>query len=243
MKNSKLTFSFSLLWNSEYSLVIERILDIVAKHNPQDLALDRAYERVNVLRPELEKIQIQAKTSGITDTIISADDLRNKITRAVFNLVQAYNQLGFNPYAENAKILHLWLSKYTKSILKENYTSQTEKTNQLIAEMEASEAIKKALSELHLTDLLSRLKKANEDFENLFRTRTSTIASIPTVDTKSIRQQIDKEVNKLFVAIDFCSNEYEDKNYTPLINELSELLNYHKSQIKARKNKKAQSKS
>ncbi len=243
MKNSKLTFSFSQLWNSEYSLVIERILDIVAKHNPQDLALDRAYERVNVLRPELEKIQIQAKTSGITDTIISADDLRNKITRAVFNLVQAYNQLGFNPYAENAKILHLWLSKYTKSILKENYTSQTEKTNQLIAEMEASEAIKKALSELHLTDLLSRLKKANEDFENLFRTRTSTIASIPTVDTKSIRQQIDKEVNKLFVAIDFCSNEYEDKNYTPLINELSELLNYHKSQIKARKNKKAQSKS
>ncbi len=243
MKNSKLTFSFSQLWNSEYSLVIERILDIVAKHNPQDLALDRAYERVNVLRPELEKIQIQAKTSGITDTIISADDLRNKITRAVFNLVQAYNQLGFNPYAENAKILHLWLSKYTKSILKENYTSQTEKTNQLIAEMEASEAIKKALSELHLTDLLSRLKKANEDFENLFRTRTSTIASIPTVDTKSIRQQIDKEVNKLFVAINFCSNEYEDKNYTPLINELSELLNYHKSQIKARKNKKAQSKS
>lgn len=243
MKNSKLTFSFSQLWNSEYSLVIERILDIVAKHNPQDLALDRAYERVNVLRPELEKIQIQAKTSGITDTIISADDLRNKITRAVFNLVQAYNQLGFNPYAENAKILHLWLSKYTKSILKENYTSQTEKTNQLIAEMEASEAIKKALSELHLTDLLSRLKKANEDFENLFRTRTSTIASIPTVDTKAIRQQIDKEVNKLFVAIDFCSNEYEDKNYTPLINELSELLNYHKSQIKARKNKKAQSKS
>lgn len=243
MKTSKLTFSFSQLWNSEYSLVIERILDIVAKHNPQDLALDRAYERINVLRPELEKIQIQAKTNGITDTIITTDELRDKITRAVFNLVQAYNQLGINPYAEHAKTLHLWLSKYTKSILKENYTSQTEKTNQLIAEMEASEAIKKALSGLHLTDLLSRLKNVNEEFENLFRTRTSTMASIPTVDTKAIRQQIDKEVNKLFVAIDFCSNEYEDKNYAPLINELSELLNYHRSQIKARKNKKAQSRS
>lgn len=243
MKTSKLTFSFSQLWNSEYSLVIERILDIVAKHNPQDLALDRAYERINVLRPELEKIQIQAKTNGITDTIITTDELRDKITRAVFNLVQAYNQLGINPYAEHAKTLHLWLSKYTKSILKENYTSQTEKTNQLIAEMEASEAIKKALSGLHLTDLLSRLKNVNEEFENLFRTRTSTMASIPTVDTKAIRQQIDKEVNKLFVAIDFCSNEYEDKNYAPLINELSELLNYHRSQIKARKNKKAQNRS
>ncbi len=243
MKTSKLTFSFSQLWNSEYSLFIERILDIVSKHNPQELALDRAYERVNALRPELEKIKVQVKTSGITNAITEADELRDRITRVFFNLVQSFNQLKINPYTENAKILHLCLSKYTKDIIKENYTSQTEKTKQLIAEMEASNDIKKALSNLHLTDLLSRLKKANEDFETLFRTRTSEIANMPEIDTKTVRQQIDKEVNKLFVAIDFCSNEYEDKNYTPLINELSELLNYHKSQIKARKNKKAQSKS
>ncbi|MFK8281216.1 DUF6261 family protein [Capnocytophaga cynodegmi] len=238
MKTTKLIFSFSKLRNSEYPLVVGRILEIVSKHNLEELALKKAYDRVALLQPELEKIKIQEKTSGLTSEIAAANKLRDKITIVIFNLVNNFKQLGISPYSDNAKTLHLWLSKYGKSIVKENNTSQTEKTNQLIAEMEVDEAIKKALSALHLTDLFVRLKKANEEFERLFRSRTSEVASLPEVDAKAIRQQADKELNKLFVAIDFCASEYEDKDYKPLISELQELLNYHKTQIKARKNKK-----
>ncbi|MDO4783421.1 MAG: DUF6261 family protein [Capnocytophaga felis] len=238
MKTTKLTFSFSQLRNSEYPLVVKRILEIVSKHNVEELFLKKAYDRLAGLSSEVEKIQIQEKASGITDELANANKLRDKITTAVFNLVQNYKQLGIAEYSDKAKVLHLWLSKYGKKITKENYTSQTEKTNQLIAEMEGSEAIKNALSQLHLTDLLLRLKKTNEEFEKLFRSRTSEVASIPEIDVKAIRKNIDKELNKLFVAIDFCANEYEDKDYKPLISELQELLNYHKTQIKARRNKK-----
>ena len=239
MKTTKLSFSFSQLWNSEYPLVVERILEIVSKHNPEELGLKKAYDRIVALNPELEKIKIQEKTSAFTDEIVRIDKLRDRITTGVFNLIYNFKRLNISPYTENAKTLDLWLSKYGKNITKENYTSQTEKTNQFISEMEGSQTIKNAVEALHLTDLLARIKQSNQEFETLFRSRTAEFSNQPTIDVKAIRQKVDKELKKLFIAIDFCANEHEEKDYKPLIEEIHKLLNYHRAQIKSRRGKKS----
>lgn len=237
MKKKALSFNFPRLWNSEYPLVIERILDIVKRYNPEELYLKKAYDRLESYQEDLSKIKIQGKTSTITETITQIDDLRSRLTKCIFNLVDNYKKLGIEPYTSNAKILDLWLSKYGKGIIRDNYTSQTEKTNQLLSDKQKNIKITDALENLHLLDLVKKLEKANTDFEELFRNRTAEIAKNPSIDVKSIRAKIDDATNKLFTAIIFCKTEHEDKNYTPLINELTELLSYHRNQIKTRTNK------
>ena len=91
---------------------------------------------------------------------------------------------------------------------------------------------------MHLTDLLTRLKTANTDFETLFLNRTQELSQIPNVDVKAIRTQVDSALNRLFVSIEFNKDENSDKDYSPLINELTELLEQQKTQIKIRQGKK-----
>lgn len=238
MKKGILSFGFTRLWNSEYALVIERILEIVKKHKPNTLHLDKAYQRLEALAPQLGQIQVQAKASGITNSITDTDDLRDRITIFIFKQIRNYKTLGIAPYHEAAKTLEVWAKKYNNSqLIAENYTSQTEKTTQLITEAEAEQELKTALQTLGLTEFITKLKETNTQFEQLFRNRTEEISKIPSIDVRSIRKSIDEATTKLFSAINFCKEEYEDKDYTPLINELNELLSYHKAQLKNRSKK------
>lgn len=234
MKKAKLTFSFTRLWNSEYPLMMERIVEIVKKHNPTELRLDKAYNRLVALRPSWEQIQVQAKASGITNQITETDDLRDRLITFIFKQVRQYKILGIEPYLANAKTLEVWVKKYSMKVVTENYTSQTEKTTQLVQDAENTPELKSSLEALGLSPFISKLKEANVQFEQLFRNRTEEAAKIPNIDIRAIRKTTSEAVNKLFSAILFCEEEYEELDYTPLINELQELLNYQKAQIKTR---------
>lgn len=234
MKKETLTFGFARLWNSEYPLMMERIVEIVNKHNPTHLHLDKAYQRLVALRPNWEQIQVQAKSSGITNQITETDDLRDRLTTFIFKQVKQYKALGIEPHLSHAKTLDVWTKKYTLGLVTENYTSQTEKTTQLVQEAETTPELKVSLHALGLEPFIIKLKETNTQFEQLFRNRTEEIAKIPSIDIRAIRKTTDDAVNKLFTAILFCKEEYEELDYKPLINELQELLNYHKTQIKTR---------
>lgn len=234
MKKETLKFSFTRLWNSEYPLMMERIVEIVNKHNPAHLHLDKAYQRLATLRPHWEQIQVQAKSSGITNQITETDDLRDRLTTFIFKQVKQYKTLGIEPHLTHAKMLDVWVKKYSLGLVTENYTSQTEKTQQLLNEAENTPEIRNNLEALGLMPFIIKLKEANTQFEQLFRNRTEEIAKTSSIDIKTIRKNTDEAVNKLFMAILFCKEEYEHLDYNPLINELQELLNYHKTQIKTR---------
>lgn len=240
MKSKKLVFTFSKLWNSEYPLVVERIIKIVEKHNPEALQLKKAFDRLVAFQGDLEKLEKQAKASGITNEISDKDSLRDRLTRAIFNQVSTFKMLSVDPYTENAKLIAKYFDNYgyDRKIINENYTSQTENTSQFIAGIEKDTNLKTAFDNLHLTDLLTRLKTANTDFETLFLSRTQELSQIPNVDVKAIRTQVDSALNRLFVSIEFNKDENPDKDYSPLINELTELLEQQKTQIKIRQGKK-----
>lgn len=240
MKNKRLEFNFQRLWNSEYSLIVERIIEMVKRHNPESLQLKRPYEALAAYKDDLAKIEKQVKVSGFTAELSELDNLRDRITSYLFTQIQSLKRLEIAPYSENAKILEQFFTSYgyNRNLIRENYTSQTDNTKKMLGAIAKDTAVQNAFDALHLTDLLTRLDKANTDFDTLFRTRNTELSQVPDVNIKNIRTEVDQALAKLFTAIEFCKEEYPDKDYLPLINELTELLNYHKAQIKARKGKK-----
>lgn len=238
MKKVKLSFNFTRLWNTEYPLFIERMVEIVSKNNPEHLGLKKAYDRLNALVPELKNLQTYARASSITDSITAVDKKRDHLIGGLTKIVSGYKLIDLPNYSDSAKKLYLSLSKYSKGFSKENYTSQTEKTKQFLEETNKNAEVSNAITNLNLSHIVTELKNANEEFERLFRSRTEEISSRPNVDVKALRAKIDDAANKLFAAIEFSITEYEDRDYTPLVSQLTELLNYHKAQIKARGKKK-----
>lgn len=245
MKAKKLSFSFTRLWNSEYPVVVENILKIVEKNNPEELHLKKAYDKLNAFVPDLEKIKAQAKNTGATDVITQKDDLRDRHTRAIFTVVDTYRKSGFDNYAESAKTIATFFkdNEYTRGLVNENYTSQTNKTKQLIADVEDNTKIKKAFDVLGLFQPLMKLKTLNNELAELFRNRTAEQAQMPEIDIKQIRKKVDEVIDQLFITIEASRLEYDDKDYNPLIKEIKTLLDYHRAQLKTRKTKSATKKS
>ena len=236
MKRSTLSFPFIQLRNSEYPLVVERIIEIVKKHNLEELHLQKSFDRLAAFEEDLKKIEVQSTNTAATDEITEKDDLRDKLTRAIFTIANAYKNSGVEPQVSNAKTIDTYFKdyKFDRRLTKENYTSQTEKTAQLIDGAEKNAKIKAAFDKLHLFDLLMKLKDANAEVEKLFRTRTAELSQLPDVDIKEIRKNVGAAIDKLFMMIEANKEEYDDKDYNPLIKELKELLDYHRTQLKIR---------
>ena len=57
-------FRFPGLWNSEYPLVVNRLIDITGAHDPQALRLQRSFDRLfmqrNQRQAETERVDIRA---------------------------------------------------------------------------------------------------------------------------------------------------------------------------------------
>jgi hypothetical protein len=58
---SIIKYKYPGLWNSEYPIVINRVIDIVGSHHPENLHLERSYERLLSFRPQLAKIEAQER--------------------------------------------------------------------------------------------------------------------------------------------------------------------------------------
>ena len=102
MKRSTLSFPFIQLRNSEYPLVVERIIEIVKKHNLEELHLQKSFDRLAAFEEDLKKREVQSNNTAATDEITEKDDLRDKLTRAIFTIANAYKNSGVEPQVSNA---------------------------------------------------------------------------------------------------------------------------------------------
>ena len=166
MKKTKLKFTFTRLWNTEYPLFIERIVEIVSKNNPEHLGLKKAYDRLNALVPELKNIQTYARTSTITDSLTAVDKKRDNLIGGLTKIVAGYKLIDLPHYSDSAKALHLSLSKYSKGFSKENYTSQTEKTKQFLEETNKNPEVSNAITNLNLSNIVTELRTQTKSLKD-----------------------------------------------------------------------------
>ncbi|MFT3752169.1 MAG: DUF6261 family protein [Paludibacter sp.] len=103
-----------------------------------------------------------------------------------------------------------------------------------MADYDAKAEVKAAAEALHLTPLFEQLRVVNAQFASVFLQRTEDNSTTENVDVRAIRVETSKQVVALLDAIEYCSTEYETTDYQPLANELNDLIEYYKTQVKAR---------
>ncbi|MDR0602873.1 MAG: DUF6261 family protein [Bacteroidales bacterium] len=229
-----ITFRLQGLWNSEYPLVVNRIIDITKAHNPYDLHLGQSFERLAAFRPQLAKIERQERADKDSAILSELDQQRDTLFNIIYIVSKAFQRTPIAEISNHAHHIIIPIKKHGEDITSANYTAGTKRLYDLIADINTQPEILKSLDALSLLPLFVRMGEVNAEFDSLFMQRSQRQAETESVDVRTIRLECDKAIILLWNAIEFCCNEYGKENYLPLIAAINNLNTYYKQQLAAR---------
>ncbi len=235
-------FKFPGLWNSEYPLVVSRIIDIVAVHKPTELNLGNSFDRLAAFRPQLNKIEVQEKFDKDSVALSELDQQRDTLFNVIHAVAKAFARTPIAEISKQASSIMTVLKKHGNDIASANYTAETERLNDLIADVKEQSEVLKSLESLSLLPLFEQMGKFNTEFDKLFMQRNRQQAETERIDVRAIRNECDKAVTLLWNAIEFCCNEYGEEKYLPLIKEINNFNSYYRQQLAARATRRKEKK-
>jgi hypothetical protein len=238
MANYIVKFRFPGLWNNEYPLVINRIIDIVDAHNPRELHLGQSFERLAAFRPQLAKIEAQERSDQDSAMLSELDQQRDTLFNIIHSVAKSFQRTPIADISNRAYRIMTVIKKHRKNIASTNYTAETKSLYDLIADMKTQPEVMKSLEELSLMPLFVRMEEVNTEFDHLFMQRNQRQAATERVDVHSIRLECDKAITLLWNAIEFCCHEYGEDAYLPLIAAINNLNTYYKQQLATRATKR-----
>ncbi len=227
-------FTLSSLRNSEYPIFITQITKIVDKYQITDLHLSKPFTNLMLTLTELEKIKVQESGSALSNKINELDNSRDALINAIAAQVKNLSRVNLTVLKPHIDVLEKFLKKHGNDIASDNYNAETKRLDDLLTEYNDTPEIKTAATSLNLTMLFDQLKLDNTEFATLFMERNQSGAELEKIDTRSIRKTTNKELGYFFDAIEYCSREHNDQDYTALASELNDLVSYYKTQLKAR---------
>ncbi len=225
---------FPGLWNSEYPLVVTRLIDIVSKHDLEALHLQGSYDRLAAFRPQLEKIEVQERAYSRSAKLSELDQQRDTLFNIIYVTTKAFQRAPIADTSAPAVTLQTFIEKHGPDMTFANYTAETERLYDFVADVERTPEAVQALETLSLRPLFDRMKELNKQFDTLFMERHQEQAETDKVDIRSIRNRCDKAISALWTAIEFCSTEYGEEPYMPLVNAINQFNGYYKQQLAAR---------
>ncbi len=234
MKAKLLRFTFKALRNSEYPIFVNQIVEIVGKNNPTDLHLKKTFEKLNLSLPNLAKIKAQELSNALSNKLHDFDNERDILFNGIVAQAKTYSKINLPTIAPHALVLNKLLDKHGRDISSANYNAETKRINDFLFDYQNNSEISTAVAALNMSILFDQLTTVNIDFGKLFMQRTNEEASIEKIDTQLIRAEADNALTQLLDAIEYCSLEYDNQDYTPLTNQLNDLISYYKTQLKAR---------
>jgi len=222
------------LWNSEYPLVVNRLIDIVHAYSPHDLHLGISYERLAAFRTPLSKIEIQERADSESALLSELDQQRDTLYNVIYAVAKAFQRAPLGDVSNRAHRIVLLFKKHGTSLASSNYTAQTKRLYDLAADVRSQPEINSALEAMALKPLFERMCELNEQFDALFMARKQRQAETERVDTRAIRSECDKAITLLWSAMEHCMAERGAEAYMPLLNHINKLNAYYKQQLAAR---------
>jgi hypothetical protein len=222
------------LWNSEYTIFVSQLINIITKYQPKNLHLSKAFNKVAAFAPELAKIKAQELSNAISALLLQLDSERDILFKAILAQIKALGKVNLPSIAPHVLVLKNFMNIHGDDIADAPYNAETKRLNDLLVDYNAKADVKLAAETLNMKILFEQLGTVNATFARQFLQRTEETSAIEKVETRTIRTELDKALKEFFDSFEFCSREYSELDYTTPANELNELTNYYKTQVKAR---------
>jgi hypothetical protein len=230
------------LRNSEYTLFINQLAAIITKHNPIHLHLEKSSNRLMAMLPKLAKIKAQELGNELSNSLHEHDNERDTLLNAITGQVKAMSNVTLTTIAPQVAIMNHFFDIHGRDIARANYNAETERINKLMDDYDTKADVTSAAEALNLKILFDQLRLVNSQFAELFMQRTGEESATEKVNAMAIRAETDKVLTAFFAAFEFCSTEYDELDYQTPANELNTLIDYYKTQLKARATRRSEGK-
>ena len=230
------------LRNSEYTIFVNQIVSILTKHTPENLHLTKPFDRITATLPNLAKIKAQELSNALSNTLLDLDNERDTLLTVIVAQIKSMAKLSLPSIATHVLVLNRFFDMHGRDIAAATYNAETERINDLLADYDAKADVQAAFAGLNLTIFIDQLRTVNALFAEKFMQRTGEEAAIEKIDARTIRKETDKILTAFYDAFEYCSTEYDDLDYTTPANELNTLIDYYKTQLKARATRRSEGK-
>ena len=99
---SIIKFRYSGLWNSEYPLVVNRLIDIVERHHPHALHLGVSFDRLAAFRTALSKIDVQERADSESAALSELDQQRDTLFNVIYATAKAFQRAPIGDVSNHA---------------------------------------------------------------------------------------------------------------------------------------------
>lgn len=235
------------LHNGEY---IKFLKNVIILTQEKSLVKEDLKTIINHLSVQVDKLDqvLELKGHTLTVKIKEADTKRDQAFNGLKGIVKSYlNHYNATTVDQAKQVMHL-IQRFGVKVSKLNYQKETEYIDVLVSELNKLEAEQGLLTNLGIIDWTQELNALNKTFDELYLSRTISIAEKGIQSVTSLRIESDetyrqlKKVLKAIIVLKTFKNEPMEA-YEVTKQNLDELAKGYTSIIRLRKAKAKESSS
>lgn len=222
------------LRNKEFPDVVEYSLDIVEKHNPVELKIEGFYNLALEKRPLLDVFSSKIGYGVYKPVIDDARLQRKGVILAIILQAKAAEKAGLEMLADARSKVIPWVNNHLYDLTSQNLKVINREVGDFLREYDENTELASAATALGIKVYVDTLKTLQQNLETNNAARIAENAMRRSANRKEIKTEVIFALGNLFRAIDLARVEHTAIDYTPLINELSEMLAAYQSLVKGR---------
>jgi hypothetical protein len=222
----------------ELSEILERVENIVNKHNPEALSINGMFQLLKAEKPGLSKLTaVESRGFPERDKVSQLYFRRHQLLYAIKHQAAVVEKAAVASQAPFALLIIPVIGSHLKDFKKANLTEKLEKVNVFLNVLDEA-ANKPAVAGLGMSVYVDELREIQVAI-NAATTNKKTLVSVRTrSQTQQVKISVLTALRNLFRAIELASVEHTDKDYTQLIGELNNYLASFNAAVKTRRTRR-----
>lgn len=226
---------FSKVPKLEFPELVNNVVLVVSKHNPDACYIRGFYDYLLEVQSQNSKLSVTNRKTEESIKLQSLKKRRYTVLSAIIGQTKNLEKVNLPEHANALSTVTLFIDGFFGKIRKDVSKIKTERVKQLFAQLDSDFALQTAMQNVGLTPYLNELRDIQLNIDDKSAKNIEQNAARPKLkDTQEVIAKIRLALNNLLRGIEFGVHAHPNVDYTPLINELNELLTKYRSEIKAK---------
>lgn len=210
----------------EFIQFIQNSLIIINQHSPNKLRIKAQYNGLNKEFLQLEQAYKQESMSETGIKLVELDAQRDQAIICLRMISEGYVRHPKEALRSAGELVVDCINKYGTRLYSLNYSAETAALKNIVRDLQSIPTCAQAIKDMHLEEVVNEMKKANQEFEQVFIQRLEETSKEETQSTRELVQSTSEAYRTLVKHIEAHSTLTPSAEYTLFINHLNENIEH-----------------
>ena len=234
MRKNILKLDFSKLRKHEVKTLASRVIRAVEGYNPETLQIKEIYDLLVELEPQIGSLELNYIAHPISKKLNAMRKQRLAFAKGIINKMEVIEKGKISGKEASLEVAKPIVLQHLQGLWNNDDTKIYDNVILFSKHVAEDAQLQTAMETLGLLEYHDSLQSVNNAIEEQFVARSKCISARPKRATPGIVAAIKTALQDMFKQIEVAQLKNLEHNYTPLIDELNEMIAFLKATIKAR---------